>query len=759
MPSQQPSRWSLVRDFLRRLSSPLVLVCFGALLGIGLGEYFPHEVPWAWITAGVLLAAWRLPSSRWMLLLVSVITFAFIHSVAERDPLRAAMASREHPLAAETVGLVTDAPVSDPSGRFWRFPLQLETLQQVPYPTTEVYVRLTSPSPPRYGDRVALRGHLQRPQPPRNPGEFDWAEYLHRQGYSAEFMVDTPTHLTMLESTGGNFLVRHAMAAREWIGQAVTADLQDDPAIAATVRTMVLGTQESTPQDVEDAFVESGTMHVFAVSGLHVALFGWVLLQLLTVLRVPLFWRVTLTILLMIFYVYITGLRSSAWRAAFMASIILLGPLLLRQGHIFNSLSFAAVVLLGFDTELLFQPGFQLSFGVVFMLAVMSRPAVNLLSPWFLPDPFMPRELLSRRQVFWAGLKKVSIESIVVSLCATIGSAPLMLHHFGLLAPVGVIANLVLVPISSAILFVACVSLLTASLHLSVFAAWANNANWLLATLSIGFAKFFASIPGGHLRLDPTHWFSPATARLTVLAFPSGGSATHIDLMTKQWMLDSGSQTAFLRTQRPYLLRYPLTRLDGLILSHRDADHVGAAGLIKEAFGPTQIFAPPQPKEPAAAAPAWATAVSLREGANFTVLYPPPERAVGLADDQCRVVRFEIDGWKILLLSDAGFIAEKWLLENQIDVQADLLIKGWHENDFSGLPEFINAVNPKFIGVHQVRTLAQRQAVQSWRARQRDQRVPIWLQDETGALEISLTPQELSIHSYLAPRQTLRWQR
>ncbi len=753
--SSELSRWTMVADFFRRLASPLTLICGGALAGIALGENLPQTWTWGWLAIGFLAAGWWLPSSRIWITLTSIFLFAFLHAAAEHDPLRTAMKQRQSPLAAEAQGIVADAPVGDPSGRFWRFPLHLETLQRQPYPTTDIYIRLSSSKPPQYGDRVLLQGHLQAPAAARNPGEFDWAEYLHRQGFSAEFVVETPTHLRVLESTGGNFLVRHAMAAREWIGRTVTADLEGDPAIAATVRTMVLGTQESTPQDVEDAFVESGTMHVFAVSGLHVALFGWVLMQLLAVLRVPLFWRVVLTILLMLFYVYITGLRASAWRAAFMASIILLGPLLLRQGHIFNSLSFAAICLLGMDTQLLFQPGFQLSFGVVFMLAVLSRPLLNLLSPWFLPDPFIPRELLSAKQRWSAWLRKVTIESVIVSLCATIGSAPLMLHHFGMLAPVGVFANLLLVPISSAILFVACASLLTASLHLAVFSAWANNTNWLLATLSINSAKFFASVPGGHFRLDPSHWFSDETARITVLAFPNGGSSTQVDLGSQQWLVDTGSRTTFLRTQRPYLLRYPLTALDGVLLTHNDADHVGATGTLQTTFPVAQIVAQGDLKVGGSVPPLLGKSVELRPDARFTVLYPPPDRAVGLADDQCSVVRWEIDGWKILLLSDAGFIAEKWLLEHSIDVRADLLIKGWHESDYSGLPEFINAVQPRAIGVHQVRTLAQRQAVQAWIARVSKKEIPVFNQEQTGAIEISVSPQALILGGFMN-HQTLR---
>ncbi len=749
MAAGPPGSGTWLRSYVRRFGSPLAIAAWGVLTGIGLGEWCPARVGWGVAAVGCMVVSWRSAStSRWQLYFLALTTLACIHAVAEYDPLRTSLERQHKPLPATVTGLVDEAPVVDASGRNWRFPLQLEMVAGEPYPHAKVLVRMENVRPPGYGDRVTLQGHLQMPEPPRNPGEFDWAAYLHRTGFSGECVVEHASQVRLLERTGGSFLIRQAMAARAWIGQAVTQDLEADPIIAATVRTMVLGTQETTPQDVQDAFIESGTMHVFAVSGLHVALFGIVLMQLLGLFRCPLLPRTLVTILLMLFYVYITGLRPSAWRAAFMASIILVGPLMQRQGHLYTSLSFALLCLLGLDSELLFQPGFQLSFGVVFMLAVMSRPVLTWLSPWFLPDPFIPRELLSPGQLRWATVKKIGIESVVVSFCATLGSAPLMLHHFGLLSPVGVFANLLLVPLSSGILYVACLSLLSSGARLWALVAWSNNANWLLATLSIASAKFFASVPYGHLRINPARWFDDATARLTLLAFPKGGGATHLDLREAQWMLDTGPHGGFLRVQRPYLLGYPLTELNGLILSHHDADHVGAASLFQQTFHPQETIT-------ASDYSRWQMSHLLRPQANATLLYPPPERAKGTADDLCLVVRFEIDGWRFLVTSDAGFLAEKWLLEHSVDVHADVLIKGWHENDFSGLPEFINAVAPRCIVVQPVRSLADRQAIRTWTTRLAGKHIPILNQADTGAVEIELHPDGLHLRGYFDKSELL----
>lgn len=747
--------WREIKRTGLRLSRPLVILCLGAISGILLSDHFSGISPMVWgIAAGILLLiCFKVTPSRPKLFLAGLIVFGFLQSNAANDPVRTMMDARGgRPLSVHVVGLVDGEPELDPSGTTWRFPLTLESVQEQACGPSQVLVRLRATTAPEYGDRISLLGQLQQPGPPRNPGEFDWAYYIRRQGFAAELEILSPALVQIIEHTGGNLLVRSSMRARDWIGSTVTADLMDDPDIAATVRTMVLGTQESTPQDVEDAFVESGTMHIFAVSGLHVALFGLILWQLLRLLRVPRTAVVMLVIPLMFFYVYVTGLRPSAWRAAFMASVILIGPLVNRNGNVFNSLGFACLFVLAWNPQQLFQAGFQLSFGVVFMLALLTQPLLQRFAHWYELDPFIPHGFHSRWQQWSSWMKRRFSESLVVSICATLGSAPLMIYHFGLLTPIGIVANLFLVLLSTIILTTACLSLLCSGVQLTWLALWVNNANWLFTKTSIFLAKVFASIPGGHVRVNPSHWFDESTARLTVLSIRGGGAASHLDFKGQHWLLDTGPSGTFLRTQRPYLLRYPVRKLRGVVLSHRDADHVGGTKGVAETFPLDAIFASPTLTAPLALQPHFLTlneTFSPHPAASFTVLYPPPHMAYGPADDQCLVIRLEIDGWRLLFTSDAGFIAEKWLLENNIDIRAHVLVKGRHADDFSGIPEFINAVKPQVICFTNHRFPAEQHVPSSWIERLQTRGISFFDQNDSGAVEMSLSAESLTLRGFV----------
>ena len=734
--------------------APMFLLSAAAVAGILIGDAYPQVPTLTWGVAAILCLglAWQTRPARWKLFMVGVVTFAFLQHGAKHDPLREILSEPGGRAWCHSLtGVVTDTPEQDSAGKSWRFPLRLEQVHDQPC-SSLINVRWFGARVPEYGDRLELSGKVLPSNPVKNPGEFDWQDWLHRQGFAASFVADSFPAPKWLEPKGGNSVMRASLRARQWIGDAVTADLEDDPAIAATVKTMMLGTQESTPQDVEDAFVNSGTMHVFAVSGLHVALFALVLGQVLGLLRVPRTAAVLIIIPVMIFYVYITGLRASAWRAALMASLVLLGTLMDRPAHGFTSLGFAALLLLGWDPQQLFQAGFQLSFGVVFMLTWWSGPLLRWIAPWHEPEVYIPQGLHTSAQRGAAWCRKVILQSLVVSVCATLGSAPLMIHHFGLVTPVGIFANLFLVILSEIILAVSCLSLMCAGLKFTWLSLLANNTNWALAKGSIWFAKFFAALPGGHLRVDPSRWWDSSTARIDVLAMRDGGAATHLDLGGHHWMLDTGPQNSFLFSQRSYLLRYPLTELEGIILTHQDSDHIGAAGLTTTMFAPQQVIAPANLKLAATvpqSPPPLQFPLQVRPGAMLTRLYPPPQLDYGLADDRCQVWRCDVDGWRFLFQSDAGFIAEKWLLENHIDVTADVLIKGHHTQDFSGLSEFLGAVAPRAICFTNLHWPGNERVSGAWIERLRDQAIPYFDQGESGAVQISLTPQVLNLRGFV----------
>lgn len=775
-----------VRGWAGQCHEPLFLAALWAVAGIAAADRW--SVPWIWtglVIAGLGgLARWR---QRWMGGVALAGVFALLHCWNLADPLRLEVERVMAPgaaLQAEVTGVVVDAPVAGMSGDTWQFPLRVETLHSgvASWPTGGglLYVRLTeAASVPVYGDRVVMKGLLRRPAGVRNPGEFDFAGFVMRSGYAAEFVAEgAPGRWRVAAGGLGNPVMAAALRARDWIAATVTLDLENSPDIAATVRTMVLGTREKTPDEIMDAFRASGTMHIFSVSGLHVALFAGMLWFVLSRTPLPRGWIIAVSLAVMFFYVFITGLRPSAWRAALMVGMVMLAPLWNREGNLFNSLGASALLLLGWQTQQLFQAGFTLSFGVLLAIALFQKPLESVVGfcfgSWTAPDEFLPEELWSRRQAAWYWLRKKLVASLAVSTASTLGSMPLMIGYFNLVTPVGVLANLILVTLSLWILVLACAALVSAALGLKPLVLLWNNANWALAWSTIGTAKFFAALPGGHVRLDPARLWRGDPCEVTVLALEQGGGATRIDTPTgRQWMVDCGGLKHWNRTVRPHLEHAPVNRLEGIFLTHPDSYHAGALPQLTTLFHPAEVWrvAPKKLKSATARAalkpdteagganPPGALAAGhvleagrrfvLDEGVTLEVLFPPVGWEAGVTDDQACVLRMECRGFRVLFMSDAGFLTEKSLLSSGVDLRSDVLVMGRHGSDFCGLPEFVRAVRPGALIFSNSRFPEAERAVESWRQRMAGQGVKMFDQALTGGVTLRLDREGLTVSGFV----------
>jgi len=727
---------------------PLMILALAACAGIAIADALPRWPAWSWLAAaaGVAVLMKRKPS-RPALAALGAAVFAFAHHAGDRDPLREQLAAgvrQGGAVPAVLTGVIADAPEPDASGRNFSFPINVERLEagilREAVSGSQLYVHVRGFAPGlRYGDRISLTGLLRRPGPPRNPGEFDLPSFLRRQGYSAEFeATGSSDRLTVLQHDAGWPVMAAALGAREWIGEAVTADITDDPDLAATVRAMVLGTREKTPAEVEDAFIASGTMHVFAVSGLHVAMFCAILWGVLRMLRLPHGWILAIALPLVFFYVFVTGLRPSAWRAAVMAAAVMSAPLFNRESSLFNGLGGAALLLLGWDTQQLFQPGFTLSFGVLLALAIFHPVFRRWLRPLREADPFLPRQLYSRRLSFWLKIRGFLADSLSVSMASMLGSALLMIHYFSIITPIGIIANLFLVGLSLAILAVACASLAATALGLPLVSFCFNNCNWLLALTSVKTAQFFAAVPGGHFHCDVSRLWRGDPCEITVLDLDSGGATVHVDTPGgRHWLIDTGGKRHFLRTVRPHLSRTPVNRLDGLLLSHRDAYHTGAVADVQRVFRPL--------REPSLTA---GRELLLEAGVRVRCLFPPQGWKAGAADDRCAVFLLECRRTRILFMNDAGFVIEKALLESGADLRADILVKGRHGNDYSGLPEFINAVRPQTVIFTNSDFPAGESAGEAWKHMLEGKSISFFDQSRSGAVIIRIDPGATSVRGF-----------
>ena len=125
---------------------------------------------------------------------------------------------------------------------------------------------------------------------------------------------------------------------------------------------MALGARESSPEELEELFRISGTLHLFAVSGMNVAIIAGLFLGFALLFRIPRHYAVIIVIPFVLFYALLTGLSPSAVRAAVMLSTFLAAYAAREKPRLLNSLGLAALIVLLYDSQQLFLPGFQLSF-------------------------------------------------------------------------------------------------------------------------------------------------------------------------------------------------------------------------------------------------------------------------------------------------------------------------------------------------------------------------------------------------------------
>lgn len=678
--------------------------------------------------------------------------FFLLHSlqITESAGMRLARQLGSEPQPVTVVGSVASEPKFSAKG-FASFLLRLERIEHdggTSDSNATLFVRWRGL--PAFGNQVRLFGVAERIAPPRNPGEFDLRLYLARQDVYHGLLVRYAENGLILTPSGGHPIWHAAQQSRNWMQAALSRGLEDSPEIHGLISGMVLGARDETPDEIEEQFQQTGTLHLFAVSGLNVAIVAQLLWIIASAVRVPRRWAIALIIPALFFYAAITGLNTSSVRAAVMGAILLGGFFVERKVLLVNSVAAAAFLILCCDTNQLFSTGFQLSFAVVQAIIVLADPLYRILIRWWQPDPFLPRGLLGGIPKLtdraWHGVAR----GISVSLAAWIGSTPLILPYFHLITPVSLLANLVVVPIAFLVLAVGLLSLLLASFAPALTVIF-NNANWSLAWVILGSVQLFARVPAGHFYLERPHW--PDGVRAEIMALDlSEGAAVHIRTSGSDWLFDPGGQKDFKRVLRGYLRSRGINRLDGLLLTHGDATHIGGADAVLAAFQPRQLFDSPSPDRSivhrrlitqcvARSIPRTLVQagdeIRLSSEVTARILFPPPDYRPRMADDQALVVQLTLPGnTRVLLMSDSGHATEKGLLARQADLRSDLVIKGQHHSGVSASPEFLDAVQPQAIIASARESVENQRIKEDWAEMVAGRGIKLLRQDQTGAVRV-----------------------
>lgn len=472
-----------------------------------------------------------------------------------------------------------------------------------------------------YGRRILLEGELATIRTARNPGEFDLKNYLNLNNIYARYYPNKMDSTNILSSTKQNILSSLVYPVRRSVAENIDRYIGGEE--AKFLKGLVIGERSEIPVEIKTAFINSGVMHILAVSGLHVAIVTFILLVILQVLRIPEKLRIIITCLLLVYYIFLTGSAPSVTRSVIMAIVFLGGKLLERKNDIYNALAFSAIILLLIDAKQLLQPGFQLSFTAVFSIVYL-YPKINKV-----------RELISEK--FRDNKIVVLIFALFsVSIAAGIGTLPFTSLYFGKISLISFVANLVIVPLSNLILalgmLMVAISYISSWLA-SIYAEVTSFVTWLLLKL----VAFFGNLPFAYidarfslfsslmfytviavvvnigkremmkkfiilnLVLLNIWWYgdqiinSPSD-RLRVFFLDVGqGDAIFIEFHDGKTMLVDGGPKTFAsdagaRFIIPFLKNKHVDRINSLLISHPDADHLGGVPTIMRQLKIDQVI-------------------------------------------------------------------------------------------------------------------------------------------------------------------------
>ena len=295
----------------------------------------------------------------------------------------------------------------------------------------------------------------------------------------------------------------------------------DDPDGGALLAATMLGRTALLPAEAKEAFAATGTLHLFAISGLHIAGMAAALLWLARRARLPELPSGVAILALLWLYVQVTGASPSSVRAWIMAAFLWGGRVGERDTPALQSLALGCAVTLLLSPEACADAGFQLSYAAVLGIILAGGPAAELCARPTEEERLTPVAAQTATQRLRWRARKFLLGGLCVSLAATLAGAPLTLGHFGTASWGGVFVNLVLVPLSEVPLMLGMASVACSPLDwLAGPASWLNGlaGAWLHAMTWI--AQACALLPGLNLELSlPQRWLGPAGGALLAATF------------------------------------------------------------------------------------------------------------------------------------------------------------------------------------------------------------------------------------------------
>ncbi len=559
------------------------------------------------------------------------------------------------------------------------------------------------------GDSIYIEGTLKVPNNNTNPNLFNYKKYLYSN--NIYYLLEIDNYHKIKDNDSTLYKLKNMIANR----------INKIDASSSYLMALILGDDRYISKDMVNIYQDIGISHLFAISGSHITVFAGILLFILKKIRLGEKFRYLIVTLFLLFYMFVTGFSSSIVRAVVVFVLLSINKIFKLEIKIFNVFILGISLIIFITPFIIFQIGFQFS-SIISCILILFSQLINLQQGYF---------------------KKVFITSFISFLV----SIPICLYNFYQINVLSIIYNMFFIPFMNFILFP--ITLIT------FIIPWLDSILWMLINILEFVAKLCSNIPSVLIFKKPSivifglyfiiifmilkRWNKSKKILLIFivalsihynynLIFSSDyiifidvgqGDSILIHSNNKSLLIDTGGKITYKKeeweertnnnslsdnTVIPLLKSLGIRKLDYLILTHGDYDHMGEAINLVENFKVEKVIfncGPYNDLENELIKVLDKKKISyylyIKElNIDDNKLYFLNNKDYGNENDNSSVIYTELNNHKFLFMGDAGVDVEEDLIDKYNLQDIDVLKVGHHGSKTSSSKNFINEVNPKY---------------------------------------------------------------
>ena len=615
-----------------------------------------------------------------------------------------------------------------------------------------------------YGDKIIIKGNFEEASSARNEGGFDYKQYLKSKNVYGIISVDKKD-IKLIKKNNVDVIDLLANKVSNSMKIKIEQNLSNET--SKLLSGILIGNKNNLQKEIQEDFRNSSLSHVLAISGMHVS---YIMLGITFVINKMKFNKKIskiITIFILLFFIILTGKTASVTRACFMSSYIILASLFHKKAHVLASISISLLIILIINPYLILDIGLQLSYGGTIGI-VLIYPILKKLKK-------KKEDKNSKFKKIIHKVKEKILDIILITISANLVIFPIVLFHYNTISFTFIISNLLISPIIGIIIILGFISVFVSYIISPISKVMFLILQTFL-NLLIKIAHFCAELPFSKVYfptpkiyviiiyyvflifiilernkiivikkinkkiiiifviiiiiLNLILNFIPKTFTISFIDVGQGDSMLISTPKGKKILIDGGGsrdEESFnigKQTLIPYLLNKGITKLDYILISHFDSDHVGGILSVLEELKVEKVIICEQEenenyrrfkeivknKKIKVYVVKKGDNVKIEENILLNILWPKDEKIKENAiNNNSIVAKLNYKSFSILLTGDIEKIAENEILkeyENSNILNANILKVAHHGSKSSSINEFLEKVKPQIalIGVGEENT-------------------------------------------------------